>query len=202
MGLEDEMEYTQEQIDAMKAEAIKSATEGLMSKADADKIADQRVESGIKKGLETFKSKWEQDAQEKANLTAQEIADKRLAEKIKELETREHDANVRDNSLTAKSKLNQAGVPESYYSKLLGNLVNADSDVTGSNVDNLIDIYTSTKSQIEADIKAKLSKVPPAEGGNDAHAGEMTKEKFSKLDYKGMMKLKTEKPDVYKQMMK
>jgi len=195
-------EYTKEQIDALKAEAIKDATQGLLTKAEADRLADQRVESGVKKGLETHRAKWEQEALDKANLTAQELADKQLAEKLKALEAREHDANVRDNMLTAKSKLNGASIPESYYGSLIGNLVNADATITDSNVDNLIAVYTSAKTQIEADIKAQLSKVPPAEGGNDQHAGDMTKEKFAKLGYAEMMKLKSEKPEVYKQMIK
>lgn len=206
MGLEEEMEYTQEQIDAMLAKAKVEATDGLFTKEDLEKQvqkeADRRVESGIQKGLDTYRAKWEKDALDKANLTAQEIADKQLQDKIKALETREYDANVRDNNITAKTMLSKAGIPESYYGKLIGNLVNADAEITGSNVNNLIEIYTATKTQIEADIKSQLSNVRPAGGGNDPHSGEMTKEKFNKLSYSAISKLKNEQPTVYEQMMR
>lgn len=198
------MEYTQEQIDKMIADAKAEATKGLFTKEDLEKEVtrevDRRVETGIQKGIETAHSKWQEEADRKAKLTAEQLAEEKLQEQLGNITARETELNVRANKLDALSKLSTAGVPQSYYEKLLGNLINGDADVTSANVDNLIEVYTTTKTQIEADIKAKMANVAPPAGGG-AHDGEMTKEKFSKLSYSDKLELKSSKPEVFKAMM-
>lgn len=85
-------ELTQEQIDKL----ISEAKQGLFTKEDLEKEitreADRRVELGIQKGIETQKSKWAKELEEKAKLSAEEIARREFQEKEQLLTARELEA--------------------------------------------------------------------------------------------------------------
>jgi len=199
------MEYTQEQYDKAIADAKAEAVNGLYTKDDLEKEvqkeSDRRVESGIKKGLETQKAKWQDEYDRKNKLSAEELAKEQVAEQMKVLEDKQKELGLKENRLGAISKLAKANVPEAYYSKLIDNLINPDAGLTDANVDNLIDVYTSAKSSIEAEVKAKLAKVTPPDDQNNNN-GAVNKESFKTMGYAEKVALKQKDPELYKQLIK
>lgn len=193
------MEYTQEQVDQMIAEA----TSGLFTEEDLQKKVtsevDRRVESGIQKGLETKKQKWEREYSERAKLTAEELAQKQLEEKMQELSGKEKEISKKANHIEARSILAEANIPKAHYEKFIDLLVNDDAETTTSNVQNFVDVFNSTKDDITNQIKSEYSNVPkPKTGAN----GTLTKDDFDKMGYGEKIKFKTENPDLYKEFMK
>lgn len=194
------MEYTQEQIDAMLADAKKGlfSEEELQRRVTAE--TDRRVETGIQKGLETQKKKWEEEFSQRAKLTAEELAKKEIEEKERTLTAREKDILKRANELEAKSMLANAEIPKSNYEKFIGLLISDDAEATKSNVQNFIDAFNATKTDIETKVKSDLQKIPkPNQGSGDSV---LTKAEFDKLSYSEKMKVKLEKPELFKEFMK
>lgn len=197
-------EYTQEQLDQLLADKLAEATKGLYTEEDLVKKVtsevDRRVETGIQKGLETQKQKWERELSERANLTAEELAKKNFEEKLSSLTTREKDILRRSNTLEAKDMLADAQIPKAQYDKIIGMLVSDDSDTTKANVQNFIDMFSNTKTEIETRVKSEFTKIPsPKTGtGNDT----VTKDDFIKMTYADKLKLKTSNPDLYKEFIK
>lgn len=195
------MEYTQEQIDQMLIDAKK----GLFTDEDVTRRVtaevDRRVESGIKNGVETQKKKWEEEFTKTATLTAEEKAELRLKEQMDAIATKESAINRKSNSLTARDKLTEAGIPKSHYDKFLGMLVNDSEDLTTANVENFITMFNDTKTDIETTIKADLTKIKPpinkGEGGDI-----VTKTQFDAMSYSQKLAFKTSNPEEYKNFMK
>ena len=81
------MEYTQEELDKLVADKIAEATKGMYTEDDLQRKVtaevDRRVESGIQKGLETQKKKWQEEFEKSATMTAEELAKKKLEEQEK-----------------------------------------------------------------------------------------------------------------------
>lgn len=189
-------EFTQEQIDQMIAEA----KTGLFSKEDLEKEVtretDRRVESGIQKGLETQKEKWARELQEKANLSAEEIARKEVDERSKTLTSKEVELKKKENRLSAKEMLTEASIPKDKYDKVIAMLVSDDEEATKANVQAFIDVFVSTKAEVETQVKSEYSKVPPPKTGGN---GTLTKADFNKMSYSEKLALKTNKPELYKE---
>lgn len=194
------MEYTQEQVDQMIAEA----TKGLFTQEELEKRVtsevDRRVESGIKKGLETQKKKWEQEFSERAKLSAEELAKKDLEEKLKSFAEREREISRKANQLEAKSMLSEADIPKSHYENFIGILVTDDAEATKSNVQNFINMFNATKNDIETKVKSEYANVKKPKTGNGN--GTITKEEFNKMGYADKIKFKQENPELYKDFIK
>lgn len=181
----------------MEIEGIKYYSEEEL-KQQLQVEGDRRVSSAQKKWQEelpnilaTEKAKWERESQ----MTAEELAKKHIEEQSKLLEARENEVKFQANLLTAKEKLTVAGVPKDEYEKMLGILVNHDVEKTTTNVDQFIDVFTSTKSALENNIRTEFSKIPqPPSGGGST---EMTKSDFMKLSYAEKVKIKNENPELY-----
>lgn len=193
------MEYTQEQLDEM----IKKATEGLFTPEDLEKRVqsevDRRVETGIQKGLATHKQKWEQEFVEKSKLTAEELAQKQIEETLKSLSEKEKALSKRNNEIEAKHLLTEANVPKSHYDKFIGLLVSDDFETTKSNIDNFINMFNATKSEIETEVKSKLTNVQKPTNGS---AGGVTKADFDKMTSIEKIKFKEEHPELFKQFIR
>jgi hypothetical protein len=194
------MEYTQEQLDAMIAEAKK----GLFSEEELTKRVtaevDRRVETGIQKGLETQKQKWERELAEKAKMTAEEIAQKDYEEKLSGLTQKEREIKRKANELDAKSKLADANIPKSHYDKFISVLVSDDETATNTNVENFIAMFNETKVDIETRVKSEITKMPaPQQGGSPAG---VTKTDFDKMPYSEKLKFKQSNPELYAKFMK
>lgn len=193
------MEYTQEQLDEM----IKKATEGLFTPEDLEKRVqsevDRRVETGIQKGLATHKQKWEQEFVEKSKLTAEELAQKQIEETLKSLSEKEKALSKRNNEIEAKHLLTEANVPKSHYDKFIGLLVSDDFETTKSNIDNFINMFNATKSEIETEVKSKLTNVQKPTNGS---VGGVTKADFDKMTSIEKIKFKEEHPELFKQFIR
>lgn len=197
-------ELTQEQIDALVATKIAEAKAGLFTEDELTRRVtaevDRRVESGIQKGLETQKQKWERELTERATLSAEELARKDFEEKTKAVSARELEIKRKANQLDAKDLLSEAQIPKSHYDKFIGMLVSDDEEVTKTNVTNFINMFNSTKTEIETAVKTQYTKIPSPTSGNQS--GEMTKEDFNKMGYADKVKFKATYPEVYKQFVK
>lgn len=200
----EEIKMTQAELDALIAEKMSEARNGLYTEDDLKKKVtsevDRRVESGIQKGLETYKSKWQKEFEEKANLTAEEIAQKEIATKMAEVQSREKEIQKRANQLEALSMFAEAGIQKKDYEKLLGVLINEDAESTKANVSNFIELFNSTKKEVETKVKSELGNVTPPKSGTST-TGVVTKEQFAKLSYGELVKFKEENPDLYKQFL-
>jgi len=198
-------EFTQEQIDKMIADKVAEAKLGLFSEEDVVKRvtseSDRRVESGIQKGLETQKQKWEKEYSDKANLTADQLAKKDFETKLGDLTAREVAMMKRANNLEARDMLTEAQIPKSQYDKVINMLVSDDTDITKSQVQNFIDMFSENKTEIETRIRSEYSTVPKPNGGQ-GNADAITKESFKALPYSAKLKLKQTSPEIYKEFMK
>lgn len=200
----EKMELTQEQIDALVAEKITEAKKGLFTQEDLEKKVvsevDRRVETGIQKGLETQKQKWEKDYSERAKLTAEELANKDYTEKLAVVSQKESEIRKRANKIEAKELLAEAEIPKAQYESLMGMLISDDEATTKANVVNFITMFKSTKEEIETKVKSEYSKVPPPNIGNGDKT--ITKVDFDKMGYLQKMEFKAKSPDLYSQFMK
>lgn len=200
----EELKLTQEQIDAMIAEKVAEAKKGLFTEEDLQKKVtsevDRRVESGIQKGLETYKTKWEQEAQERAKMTAEEIAQKELKEKLEGLSAKEREIQKKENLISAKDMLSSANVPKSHYDKFIGMLVTDSPDTTTSNVQSFIDMFNATKSELETTLKSQMSNIKPPNTGDGDEV--VTLDKFKKMGYAEKLKFKQTNPEMYAKFMK
>lgn len=198
------MEYTQEQIDALVAEKVKEATNGLYTEDDFQRKltaeVDRRVDSGIKKGIETQKSKWLKEYEEQAKLSAEELAEKKLKEQMETLSQKEKTILQKENQLLAKDRLSEAGIPKEHYEKFIGMLVTDDSEVTSENVQNFVDTFNATKTEIESRIKSEYSDITPPTTGNSDDV--VTKEKFDSMSYADKLSFKQDNPEQYKEFIK
>lgn len=194
-------EYTQEELDAIIAEKIEEAKKGLFTEDDLNKRVtaeiDRRVETGIKKGIETQKEKLEREISERLKMSAEELAKKDFEEKMSTVSEKEKLLAKKENKISAQELLTEASIPKAHYSKFLDILVSDDSESTQSNVANFIDMFNSTKTEIETDIKTKLSKVPHPNTGDGSTV--VTKEEFLKMGYVQQLKFKTENPEKFKE---
>lgn len=198
------MEYTQEQIDKLIAEA----TSGLFTEDDLTKRVtaevDRRVETGIQKGIATQRAKIEQDIkvemERKAALSAEELVQEQLKLRETELLERESAIKLQANMLEAKSVLAQKGVPKESYEKLIDTLVFDDADKTMSAVNTFAEVFDGMRNEIETKVRTEQSHIPTPHTGEGTKP--MTREQFKKLPYKEMLEIKNSDPDLYKAMTK
>jgi hypothetical protein len=197
------MEYTKEQIDALIADAVKTATKGMYTEDELSRRVtsevDRRVETGIQKGLDTYKNKWQKEFEDSANLSAEQLAQKKLDEKLGLISQREKEVSLKANQLLAKDLLHSASIPKEQYEKFLDVLVLDDEARTAEKVGAFVDAFNFTKSEMETEFKSKYSTIPkPDQGGSDT----ITKEKFTKMGYAERLQLKNEKPELYQTLIK
>lgn len=190
------MDYTQEQVDKM----LEDVRKGLFTAEELEKRVtsevDRRIESGIQKGLETQKSKWEKEFSEKAKLSAEELAKKEIEAKMKELSAKEKEVLKKSNLLEAKDLLANASIPKNHYEKLIDDFVTDDPEVTKRRVENFINVFNDAKTEIETKIKSELINVSqPKTGSGDKP---ITKEDFISMGYAKKLELKKNNPELYK----
>ena len=204
MSEEVKVELTEEQqayVDSLVAER----TSGLFTKEDLEKEVtrevDRRVQSGIQKGIETQKSKWQEEFEKKSKLTAEELAEEQLKSKLGELESRERELALRANTLDAKSMLANAEIPKEHYEKFVGILVDGDEEKTRLNVQNFVDTFNETKTNIEKGLQEKYS-IIPSPNSSDKSKGGLTKEEFNNMSYMERKELKEKDENLYNKLIK
>lgn len=198
------MEFTKEQQEYVD-KLIKEKTKDLFTKDDLDKEVtrevDRRVESGIQKGLDTYKSKWQKEFEEQSKLTAEELADKKLNEKMKEIQEKEEELFLKANTLDAKSMLANAEIPKEHYEKFVGILVDGDEEKTKTNVENFISTFNETKAEMEKSIKKEYSNIPSPKNSGKGGSG-ITKEDFKSMGYLEQVELKQTNRKLYDELSK
>lgn len=198
----EKIELTQEQLDAIVAERLAETRKGLFTEEELNKRVtsevDRRVESGIQKGIETQKSKWEREFEERAKLSAEELVQKQLNEKMEEVTARERDIQKRSNRLEALQLLAEADVPKTHYEKMIGVLVSDDAETTKANITSFIDVFNATKTEVESKVKAELGHVKNPKQGTSERV--IDKDAFNKMGYADKLKLKAEDPETYKKL--
>lgn len=198
------MEFTKEQQEYVD-KLIEEKTKDLFTKDDLDKEVtrevDRRVESGIQKGLDTHKSKWQKEFEEQSKLTAEELADKKLNEKMKEIQEKEEELFLKANTLDAKSMLANAEIPKEHYEKFVGILVDGDEEKTKTNVENFISTFNETKAEMEKSIKKEYSNIPSPKNSGKGGSG-ITKEDFKSMGYLEQVELKQTNRKLYDELSK
>lgn len=193
-------EYNEEQLNALVAEKLAEARKGFFTEEDLNKKVtaevDRRVQSGIEKGIETQKEKWEREYAERAKMTAEELARKEFEEKLNELSTKEKELYRKSNYINALDKLAGAGIPKNAYEPMLGALVSDDNEVTTANIDTFINVFKNTSTEIETKVKTEFGKIPPPKTGGSNTV--ITKDDFNKMGYADKVKFKQDNPDIYK----
>ena len=197
------MELTQEQLDAIVAERLAEVKKGLYTEEELNRRVtsevDRRVESGIQKGLETQRAKWEQEFSKKAQMSAEELAQKEIEENNKKLSVKERELQKRENQLEALQMMAGAEIPKAHYEKMLGVLISDDAEATKANVTNFIEVFNNTKSEVESKVKSELGHVKnPKMGSTET----LDKKAFDKMGYAEKLQLKTDNPEKYKEFMK
>lgn len=198
------MEFTPEQEEYIE-NLVNDRTKDLFTEDELNRRVtsevDRRVESGIQKGLETHKAKWEEEYQNKAKLTAEELAQQEYNQKLEELSDKERELSKRANTIEAMDMLSGAEIPKDRYEGMLELLVSDDIDKTTNNVTNYIDSFNETKKEIESRLKKELSNIPPPSVGDNPEGG-ITKKQFSKMSYGERLELKQKDEDLYNKLTK
>jgi hypothetical protein len=194
---EGNMEYTKEQVDQM----IKDATKGLMSKDEFDKELARETDRRVNQALDTHKSKWQEEAERKAKMTAEELAKEQLASMKAELDAKSKEIALKQSRVSAIEKFNSAGLTKEQYEDFLDVLVKDDEEVTNQLVDKFTTKIKSMEQTIESKVKESLAKVPPPSSGGQGK-GEVTTETFAKMTYEQRLELKAENPELFKQLVK
>lgn len=198
---QEELKMEENNIDVVieTSEPKKTYTEDEVKKM-LQAETDRRVEKGIQKGLETQKEKWKLELEERAKMSAEELAKKEYEDKLSELSAKEVAIRKKANEIEAKDMFVNAGVPKSHYEKFIKLLVTDDLDATIINVNNFISVFNETKNDIETTIKSKFTDVKKPETGKIT--GTVTKEDFKKMSYSEKIALKTSNPELYKELLK
>jgi len=191
-----ESTFTKEELTEAIDNAVQKATKGMYSEEDFQQKlqseVDRRVQSGIEKGVNTQLEKWKQEQE----LTAEELAKKKIEERQSELDNISKNLSQKENRLNAINQFSEAGIGKDDYDGMLDLLIDSDPEVTSTKVSTYIDKITSAKSRLEQSLKEKYSKVP-SPTSNSGEEG-LTKDKFNKMSYSEKIELKNNQPDVYK----
>lgn len=186
--------------------------EDIKSQEDLDKFLQQESDRRVTQALETAKNKWEQDLhsklelqkqqitkelEDRAKLSAEELAQKEFESKLSQLGLKESELKRKENILNAHNKFAEAGLIKDDYSDMLDTLVSDDETKTSANIESFINIFNRNKTAIETKVKAEYSKIPHPNKGDGTPEG-VTKESFNKMTYQEKMSFKTEHPDEFK----
>ena len=202
------MEFTPEQqeaIDLLVETAKAEAKVGLFTEEDLNKKVtaevDRRVDTGIKKGIETQRSKWEQEYAAKANMTAEQRVQEEFDEKLKLIAEREANLAKQTNHLNAQNLFVEAGVQKDDYSKFIDILVSDNAELTTTNVTNFIETFKNTQTEIETRLKKQLSIVKEPDVNPDGNKS-ITKEIFDKMSTQEKVALKQKDPTLVQSFLK
>lgn len=190
--MEDKL-YSQEELDAMVAEAVANATKNMIPQREFDK----KVQVSVDKSMRTYKRKWEDEFKKQQAMTAEELAAEKIKTATADLEKRERALAYKSNQMIAKDMLVSAEIPSKHYEKILPNLINIDEEVTKTSVEAFIDSYKSSMTDIETRLKAELTSIPAPK----ISSPETTRRDFKKMSADERIKLKNENPDEFYRLM-
>lgn len=116
--MEEKLVNTEETQDQVQEESTEQPFKTFESESDLDRYTDKRVS----KALETARAKWNEELEAKlaeredkakklAQMTAKERAEAKLNERQKELDTREHELNMKAYRIEAQKQLEEQKLP-------------------------------------------------------------------------------------------
>ncbi|PST28748.1 DUF4355 domain-containing protein [Enterocloster lavalensis] len=159
---------------------------------------DRRMQKGIETALEKQRSKYEalmsdklSEAEKLAKMTKEEKAEYQSRKKEKELADREAACTRRELMAEAKNTLAEKKMPV----KLAELLVYTDADACKKSMEAL---EAAWQEAVEAGVQEQLKGGTPMKKAPTTPA--VTKEQFAKMGYMERLKLKTETPELYKQL--
>ena len=159
---------------------------------------DRRMQKGIETALEKQRSKYEalmndklSEAEKLAKMTKEEKAEYQSRKREKDLADREAAITRRELMAEAKNTLAEKKMPV----KLAELLVYTDADACKKSMEAL---EAAWQEAVEAGVQEQLKGGTPMKKAPDNPA--VTKEQFAKMGYTERLKLKTETPELYKQL--
>lgn len=170
----------------------------ILKNKDYQAEFDRRVQKGIDTALAKAQEKWQaltddklSEAEKLAKMTKEEKAQYLAQKREKALAAREADITRRELMAEAKNTLAEKDLPAS-----LAELLNyTDADSCNKSIAALEKAFTQA---VQAQIDKKLEGgKPPKKAPKDEP---VTKEQFAKLGYKERLELKTNNPELYKQL--
>lgn len=186
--------YTREQVDLMlQQEGDRRVTTALKTAKESWEIEQKRL-------LDEQRESITREMEERSKLTAEELAKKEFEDRTKALEERERGVDRKVNLLNAQTALIAAGIPKDRYESMLEMLVADDTKKTEENVKHFVDLYNSTKKEIESSVRSELAVVPKPE--TNPAAKSTTKEDFDKMTYAAKLQFKKDNPELYAKFMK
>lgn len=132
----------------------------LNSLLKSDRALQSQFDKLMSKALETAKGKW----QNEQNMTAEQLAAAKLAEKESTLTQREQELQRRELRATALGTLSEKGLPAS----LIGCVALDSEEIMAQS---LAEAEKAFRSSVDAAVKAKLKGDTPKAGGSDPQAG-------------------------------
>lgn len=162
------------------------------AKADEAKGEVDKLKSELKE-LQAAK-----DEADKANLTQEELMQKKLAE----LDAKQAELDIRSNRVTAASKLNELGLSSEDSDKILDLLVSADAVATEKAVTAFAEVFANHATEIEASTKKALLAGTPAPAQNKGASNGIDKATFDSMSYSERLQVYNENPDLYEQLTK
>ena len=159
---------------------------------------DRRMQKGIETALEKQRSKYEalmddklSEAEKLAKMTKEEKAEYQSRKRERELADREAAITRRELMAEAKNTLAEKKMPV----KLAELLVYTDADACKKSMEAL---EAAWQDAVEAGVQEQLKGGTPMKKAPTTPA--VTKEQFAKMGYAERLKLKTETPELYKQI--
>ena len=177
----------------LKAEYEKaSSKEGYFSQAELDRRINDVSQKHIHDEKEMEKRIREQIEAE-AKMSAEEKANKILEKAEETLKA----AYVKENNITALTKLTEAGMDKADAETMLAFIVTDNAETTQKNIDSVLKVHKNLQNSIKKTLMDGTPK-PDDNGGSD---GAMTKKKFDEMTFDEKVKFKNEHPEQAKAFM-
>lgn len=167
--------YTQEEVDAL-----------------LQKETDRRVSAALKKQEKKNADKV-REAERLANMTAEQRYEETLKQREAAIEAKERELALAENKNACAKILSEKGLSLD----LVEFVVADDADMMDENIKKLEKAF---KASVKTEVEKRLGSSVPKK--NLPMETTMTKEKFQKLNYTELMKLKTEQPELFAELSK
>lgn len=167
--------YTQEEVEAL-----------------LQKETDRRVSAALKKQEKKNADKI-REAERLANMTAEQRYEETLKQREAAIEAKERELALAENKNACAKILSEKGLSLD----LVEFVVADDADMMDENIKKLEKAF---KASVKAEVEKRLGSSVPKK--NLPMETTMTKEKFQKLNYTELMKLKTEQPELFAELSK
>ena len=195
----------------MKRDEVRGIIEGItdeqlnaLMKLAGDAVnAEKAKTTAIQKQLDQATDMLKEADDEKKRT---EKAAMTLEERIKAMEdsyaAKEKELSIEKNKLHAQKIFTAAGLDEEAYAPLMATVVSSDFEATESNANAIAALVAAQREAAEKSVRKSLLEQTPKPSGSTGGAQTVTKEQFASMSYSDLVKLQSESPDTYKELMK